>query len=194
MTDNPGGGAGGAALDPVAELARRARDRRLVLLTEHNTIDDLDAIDDERFDRIMALTDEVLDLERAAALAAEAAERRAESHAVYRAVAVLGAGAAVLLLVGTVAGWWSGWAVVLLGLDVLAAAVLGAAHGVARWTGRAVAPVVARSALGVGAGLAALAPDWPPWWLRAVAALAMVAVVGLALTTFAEPTGTAEEG
>jgi hypothetical protein len=187
MTDDPGGGAGQPA-GTAAELARRARDRRLDLLTEHTAIDgDPDALDDERFDRLMALTDEVLDLERRADHAAVEAERRADTHAVRLATAVLGAGAAALLLVGLLAGWWSGWALLLLGLDVAVAALLAGAHTAARWTGRLVTPGAARAALGVGAALAALAPDWPPWWLRAAGALVLLAVAGAALTALSVP-------
>jgi hypothetical protein len=196
MTDDPGGGAGaagrpaGRAADPAAELARRARDRRLELLTEHTSLDeDLDALDDERFDRIMALTDEVLDLERRAERAAVEAEHRSDAHAVHLATAILGAGAAALLLIGLPLGWWGGWGSALLGLDVAVAAVLAAAHAGARWTGRAVTPAAARAALGVGAVVAALAPDWAPWWSRVAGALALLGVAAAALTVFAVPAG-----
>jgi hypothetical protein len=187
MTDDPGDGAGRPA-GTAAELARRARDRRLDLLTEHTALDgDLDALDDERFDRIMALTDEVLDLEHRADRAAVEAERRSDAHAVRLATAVLGVGAAALLLLGLLAGWWSGWALLLLGLDVAVAALLAAAHAAARWTGRLVTPDAARAVLGVGAALAALAPDWPPWWLRAAGVLALLAVAAAALTALSVP-------
>jgi hypothetical protein len=183
MTDDPGGATGSAA-----ELARRARDRRLDLLTEHTALDgDPDALDDERFDRIMALTDEVLDLERRADRAAVEAERRSDARAVRLAAAVLGAGAAVLLLAGLLAGWWSGWGLLLLGLDVVVAAVLAGAHAAARWTGRSITPDAARAVLVAGAALAALAPDWPPWWLRAVGALTLLAVAAAALTALSVP-------
>jgi len=188
MTDDPVGGVADRPAGRAAELARRARDRRLDLLTEHTALDeDLDALDDERFDRIMALTDEVLDLERDAERAAVEADHRAEAHAVRLATAVLGAGAAALLLVGLLAGGWSGWGLLLLGLDVVVAAALAGAHAAARRTGRAVTPAAARAALGVGVAVAALAPDWPPWWLRAGAALALLAVAGAALTTLSVP-------
>jgi hypothetical protein len=78
---------------------------------------------------------------------------------------------------------------VLLGLDVAVAAVLAGAHAAARSTGRAVTPVAARAALGVGAAAAALAPDWAPWWLRAAGAPALLAVAAAALTVLAVPAG-----
>jgi hypothetical protein len=200
MTDDPGTRTGGDAgprrsVDPVAALAREARDRRLDLLTAHTALDEgLDAVDDERFDRIMALTDEVLELEGTAERAAVEAQHRADTRAVYLAAGVLGAGAGGLLLVGGVAGWWSGWAVVLLGLDVLVAAALAVAHATARWTGRALGPGPARAVLAVGALPAVLAPDWPPWWLRVAAVLALLVAAALALTRFAVPPEPGAEG
>jgi hypothetical protein len=142
----------------------------------------------------MALTDEVLDLERAAGRAADEAGRRADSREVYVAAAALGTGAGALLLVGSALGWWSGWGLVLLGLDVVVAAGLALGRAAAGRTGRAVAPTGARLALGVGIGAAVLAPDWAPWWLRAGAALAVAAAGALSLTVLSVPVDPVEGG
>lgn len=173
--------------DSPARLVEAARRRRFELLRAHQDLRDTD-LTDERVDDIVRATDEVLALEDEAARAEEAVAHAASTRLVLRTALALGAGSAVLLVVGLVAGWWSTWGVALLAAGILAAVVIAAAHrlgppeGHRQRRGGAIAVLVA------GVGLAAVAPEWAPGWLRAaVAAVAVVAVAGFLLTVRRPP-------
>src|SRR5687768_15053610 len=127
MAEHPG--ADTAPDDPVADLARRARDLRLELLTAHTTLEeDPGAVDGPRFDQLMDLTEAVLRLEQDVVDAQREADHQRDTRSILLAAALLGAGSAVALLVGVPAGWWSGWAVALLVIDLAVAVLLAAAH------------------------------------------------------------------
>ncbi|MBW0116673.1 hypothetical protein [Pseudonocardia abyssalis] len=175
------------AAESPARLVEAARRRRFELLRAHQDLRDADLTDDQ-VDEIVRATDEVLEMEDRAARAEEALAYAASSRQVLRAALALGAGSAVLLVVGLIAGWWSAGGVVVLVAGIVAAAVIAVAHRFGPPAGHRMRRTGSLVVLVAGVALACVAPEWAPWWARTVAlVVAAVAVAGFVRTVRRPP-------
>ena len=170
--------------DP-ARLDEDARRRRLELLAAHQRLTvPVAGVADPELDALIDLTEDVLRREEAAARVRDERERAAGSQVVVRNALVLGAGSALLLAVGPVTGWWSVTGTALLWTAAVAAVVVLAGHALGPPVGHAARRTGSRVVLVAGAAVVAVAPEWPPWWLRAVLVGVLVVAVALFLLTF----------
>ncbi len=188
VQDAPDAGAGRADGADPARLDEDARRRRLDLLAAHQRLAvPVAGVDDAQLDELIDLTEDVLRREAAVARLRDERERAAGSQVVVRNALVLGAGAALLLAVGPVTGWWSATGAALLWAAAIAAVVVLAGHALGPPAGHASRRTGSWVVLAAGVAVVAVAPEWPPWWLRAVLVAALVAAVALFLLTFGAP-------
>jgi hypothetical protein len=170
--------------DP-ARLDEDARRRRLALLAAHQRLTvPVAGVADAELDELIALTQDVLRHEDVAARVRDERERAAGSQVVVRNALVLGAVAALLLAAGPVTGWWSVTGTALLWVAAVAAVVVLAGHALGPPAGHAARRTGSWVVLAAGAAVVAVAPEWAPWWLRAVLVGVLVVAVALFLLTF----------
>jgi hypothetical protein len=185
VQDAPDAGAGPADGADPARLDEDARRRRLDLLAAHQRLTvPVAGIGDAELDELIDLTDDVLRRERALARVRDERERAAGSQVVVRNALVLGAGSALLLAVGPVTGWWTAAGAALLWTAAIAAVVVLAGHALGPPTGHAARRRGSWTVLAAGAAVLAVAPEWPPWWLRVAVVAGLLVAVALFLLTF----------
>ena len=172
----------GADPDRLDEDARR---RRLELIAAHQRLTvPVAGVADAELDELIGLTEDVLRREEVAARARDERERAAGSQVVVRNALVLGAGSALLLAAGPVTGWWSVTGTALLWTAAVAAVVVLAGHALGPSAGHAARRTGSWVVLAAGTAVVAVAPEWPPWWLRLLLVGVLVVAVALFLLTF----------